>query len=127
MSVSMMHKINTAPHWRPTFQISTFYDLPLLNKHNREQTLTQKVNQSYYVTLNTKNQSQGHSQGDLIKVYTIVKYCVCNPKHDQEQTLTHKLTKVTICDLEQEKSRSGSQEIRNGHNSWKNVILNGKS
>ena len=59
-----------------------------------------KVNQEDYVTLKGKGKGrvkgQGHSPGDLIKVYTHAKYHACNPKHEQEQTLTQRLTKVIM-------------------------------
>ena len=46
---------------------------------------------------------------DLIKVYKHAKYNVCDHWYKWEQTETQRLTKIIISDLEQNKSRPGSQ------------------
>ena len=37
---------------------------------------------------------KGCSQGDLIKVYSHARHCVCSHKHEREQTSTQRLTKM---------------------------------
>ena len=95
------------------------------SSQNRQQNLRTNLNAKVYLHVTTcnilknllsdleqKKSTQVTQKGcswDLIKVYKHAKYNVCDHWYKWEQTETQRLTKIIISDLEQNKSRPGSQ------------------
>ena len=68
------------------------------HKHERGQTLMQRLTKvtmwPWTGKVKVRVTQKGCSQGDLIKVYSHARHCVCSHKHEREQTSTQRLTKM---------------------------------